>query len=168
AAREALPLPGVSGLRRDGPRAAPAIISEFSRPVQFLELIRQSFPEAGIGPFDRALVAYRTGSEKLHWASDGRHRLYDLARDPGETTDLSAERPERTAELAAEVESWLRRPGSRPPVGLAPGASRRSDGPIPGRGRGGARSRAGAHLSRGRIHRAGGPVGRGRRSHAAS
>ncbi len=118
AAREALPLPGVNGLRRDGPRATPAIISEFSRPVQFLELIRQSFPEAGIGPFDRALVAYRVGSEKLHWASDGRHRLYDLARDPGEEDDLAAARPERTAALATQVESWLRRPGARPPLAL--------------------------------------------------
>src|SRR5207245_2782579 len=120
AAREALPLPGVSGLPRPGPRAAPAIISEFSRPIQFLEIIEQSFPEARIGPFDRALVAYRVGSEKLHWASDGRHRLYDLTRDPGEEDDLAAARPERTAALAAQVESWLRRAGARPPLALPP------------------------------------------------
>ncbi|HYS77750.1 MAG TPA: sulfatase [Candidatus Dormibacteraeota bacterium] len=116
--REALPLPGVSGLPRGGPRAAPAIISEFSRPIQFLEIIEESFPEARTGPFDRALVAYRVGSEKLHWASDGRHRLYDLARDPGEEDDLAAARPERTATLAAQVESWLRRPAARPPLAL--------------------------------------------------
>jgi len=33
-------------------------------------------------------VAYRAGSDKLHWVSDGRHKLYDLERDPLE--DLSA------------------------------------------------------------------------------
>jgi len=115
---EAVPLPGVDGLRRDGPRAAPAIISEFSRPIQFLDIIQKSFPEARIDPWDRALVAFRVGSEKLHWASDGRHRLYDLALDPAEEDDLAASHPERTAALAAQVESWLRRPGSRPPLAL--------------------------------------------------
>jgi hypothetical protein len=100
-------------------------LSEFARPIQFLEIIQERFPEARVAAWDRALVAYRAGSEKLHWASDGRHRLYDLARDPGETTDLSAARPERAAELAAEVESWLRRPGCRPPLGIAPHAQRR-------------------------------------------
>ena len=125
--REALALPGVRGLRRAGARSAPGrageatadkgpiLISEFARPIQFLEIIKERFPEARIAPWDRALVAYRRGSEKIHWASDGRHRLYDVERDPKETTDLAADRPDRVKALAAEVESWLRRPSARPP-----------------------------------------------------
>ena len=111
-------LAGVAGLSRPGPRAAPAIISEFSRPIQFLEIIQQIFPETRIDPWDRALVAYRVGGEKLHWASNGRHRLYDLVRDPNEENDLAGTRPERVATLAAQVEAWLRRPAARPPLAL--------------------------------------------------
>ncbi len=138
--REALVLQGIRGLRREGARSEPGsggaaatgrsgepgpiLVSEFARPIQFLEIIQERFPEVRIAAWDRALVAYRAGGEKLHWASDGRHRLYDLVGDPGETTDLSAARPERARELAAEVESWLRRPGARPPVGFAPDAPR--------------------------------------------
>ena len=117
---EAVPLPGIQGIS-PGPRRAasnPALISEFARPIQFLEIIQQRFPEARIGPWDRALVAYRAGSDKLHWVSDGRHKLYDLERDPLETNDLAAARPERVTALAARVEAWLRRPGSRPPLRL--------------------------------------------------
>jgi len=121
--RESLVLPGIGGLASDAVRAAPGsgseepvLASEFARPIQFLENIQQRFPEATIGRWDRALVAYRRGSEKLHWASDGRHLLFDLAGDPGETVDLAASRPDRVAALAAEVESWLKRPSARPPL----------------------------------------------------
>jgi arylsulfatase A-like enzyme len=126
---EALPLPGIKGLRRGGSRAG-ILIGEFARPIQFLEVMKQRFPEAQIGPWDRALVAYRSGSDKLHWASDGRNRLYDLERDPLETNDLAAARPERVAALAARVEGWLRRPGSRPPLRL-PDASAAPSPPGP-------------------------------------
>lgn len=119
--RDSFLLPGIEGLagapakpaREAGERA---LVAEFARPIQFLEIIQQRFPEATIGPWDRELVAYHRGNEKLHWASDGRHRLYDLAADPGETTDLAATRPDRLKELAAEVESWLARPAARAPL----------------------------------------------------
>ena len=130
--RESLVLPGIRGLRREGrrsvpgqgegapPAAGPVLVSEFARPIQFLEIIQERFPKVRIEPWDRALVAYRSGTEKLHWASDGRHRLYDLARDPLETTELAAEHPDRVRTLAAEVESWLRRPAARAPYRLPP------------------------------------------------
>ena len=105
--------PGSGGLQ-------PILLSEFARPIQFLEVIKERFPEAKITRWDRALVAYRHGNEKLHWASDGRSLLFDLESDPGETTDLAATRPDRVAALASEVESWLRRPSARPPLRLSP------------------------------------------------
>lgn len=117
---EATVLPGIAGLTRPSGRGRPAAVpmAEFARPVQFLEIIKERFPEAQIGPWDRAIVAFRSGSEKLHWASDGRHRLYDLAADPGEAADLAADRPDRVRALAAEVEAWLRRPAARGPLRL--------------------------------------------------
>ncbi len=42
---------------------------------------------------------------------DGRWRLFDLARDPGETTDLSIARPELLAELVAEYDAYAERVG---------------------------------------------------------
>jgi arylsulfatase A-like enzyme len=125
---EAVPLPGIRGIVPAPRRAAPApgpdasdpdvLAGEFARPIQFLEIIQQRFPEARTAPWDRALVAFRVGREKLHWASDGRHRLYDLEKDPLEKDDLAPSRPERVAALAARVETWLRRPASRPPLRL--------------------------------------------------
>jgi len=127
---EAVPLPGIQGIgpgpRRAEPEAPPgaaasgpgSLLAEFARPIQFLEIIQERFPEARIGPWDRALAACRVGRDKLHWASDGRHRLYDLERDPLEMDDLAAARPDRVAALAARVESWLRRPASCPPLRL--------------------------------------------------
>ena len=46
----------------------------------------------------------RVGDEKLIWASDGRHELYNLADDPDELEDLAAVQPERVAALSARLE----------------------------------------------------------------
>lgn len=45
--------------------------------------------------------AYRRGDWKLTDIGDGIWRLFDIARDPGETRDLSLAEPDRKAELAA-------------------------------------------------------------------
>jgi hypothetical protein len=50
--------------------------------------------------------------------------LYDLASDPGERHDLSAERPERASELAEEVLKRLRSLGSAARVNV--------EAPMPG------------------------------------
>jgi arylsulfatase A-like enzyme len=128
AGREAVPLPGVAGLGGDrarggaaaDPRRPEPLIAEFARPVSFLDVMREAAPGRDLSAWDRALVSYRVGDEKLHWSSDGRHHLYDLAADPSEDHDLGAERPERVRALAAEVEAWLSRPGARPPLGIHP------------------------------------------------
>ena len=54
--------------------------------------------------------AWRTlveGSLKYVWSSQGRHALYDLADDPMELNDLSAERPEVLAAMAERLEAYL-------------------------------------------------------------
>ncbi|MCP6456934.1 hypothetical protein NL495_27790, partial [Klebsiella pneumoniae] len=42
---------------------------------------------------------------------DGRWRLFDLARDPGETTDLSNARPELLTDMVAEYDAYAERMG---------------------------------------------------------
>ena len=49
--------------------------------------------------------AYRQGRWKLTDIGDGIWRLFDIARDPGETRDLSFMEPAKREELA---EAWLR------------------------------------------------------------
>jgi arylsulfatase A-like enzyme len=76
----------------------------FARPTMFLDVIRERFPEADYQPFDRALKTVRTQDHKLIWASDGRHELYDVRRDPGETVNLYSERPELAERLLRLLE----------------------------------------------------------------
>jgi arylsulfatase A-like enzyme len=60
------------------------------------------------------LRALRDGRWKLVATSDGRRMLYDLETDPGETHDLTAERPDQLAALDAKLET------ARAALGLPP------------------------------------------------
>lgn len=52
-------------------------------------------------------ASVRRGTLKLiHWFEDDRVELYDLAADPGESDDLSSERPEVVRELLAAMAAW--------------------------------------------------------------
>jgi arylsulfatase A-like enzyme len=60
--------------------------------------------------------AVREGRFKLiERYADGSLELYDLENDPGETTDLGAERPELAARLQGELGRWLARTDARMP-----------------------------------------------------
>jgi arylsulfatase A-like enzyme len=62
-------------------------------------------PGPGIHPFS----AIRRGRWKLvYFHAERRFELFDLRDDPGETRDLSAERPELTSDLASVMGAWLR------------------------------------------------------------
>jgi arylsulfatase A-like enzyme len=69
-------------------------------------------PDARLGA-----LALRLGREKLVLPRrEGPAELYDLRDDPGETRDLAAAQPERTAQLRSELETWvaeLQRQGAR-------------------------------------------------------
>jgi arylsulfatase A-like enzyme len=56
--------------------------------------------------FDRALRCLRTPSCKIIWASDGQHALYNLRRDPGETTNRFLDEPVLAASLLELLDSW--------------------------------------------------------------
>lgn len=52
-------------------------------------------------------AAIRRGNWKLiEWMEDQRAELFDLARDPGEQTDLANREPQRVAALRAELRAW--------------------------------------------------------------
>jgi arylsulfatase A-like enzyme len=58
--------------------------------------------------------AIRVGDDKLiERFEDGRVHLYDLARDPGERTDLSADQPVRVDTLRRQLHAWYASVGAR-------------------------------------------------------
>ncbi len=65
-------------------------------------------PNDGIGAELFGSRAYRRGDWKLTDIGDGVWRLFDIARDLGETRDLSLAHPERRAELAAAWDRYAR------------------------------------------------------------
>jgi hypothetical protein len=72
--------------------------------------------------FTRSLKSLRQGTWKFIWSSDGRHELFDLATDPGETINLMDQAPERGRAMEAQLHAFL--DALRP---LAPRAERRGD-----------------------------------------
>jgi hypothetical protein len=52
----------------------------------------------------------------IHFFEGDRWELYDLESDIGESHDLSAEMPERTAELRAALEEWWAETGAFLPI----------------------------------------------------
>jgi arylsulfatase A-like enzyme len=93
------------------------LIAEYAYPRQFLA----AFPDtetaaAATAPYRRQLRAVRVGAHKLVWASDGRHELYDVRRDPAERRDLAATHPERVAALERRLADTLTRLAAPPPA----------------------------------------------------
>jgi arylsulfatase A-like enzyme len=107
----ALPGTGIGAPARD-PEAP--IVGEFvGPPVDWLTILSDLFPGQDLSRFDRTLVALRHGGVKIHWGSDGRHALFDVAADPGETRDRAAADPEGLRVMEERVRAWLDRPSRR-------------------------------------------------------
>jgi arylsulfatase A-like enzyme len=88
-----------------------------------IDQVRQAHPDFDPTPFLRRLRAWTDEPHKYVWSSDGRHALYDLARDPGEAHDLAREDAALAARLAADLEAYratLRRCAPAPPPATAP------------------------------------------------
>jgi uncharacterized sulfatase len=75
-------------------------------------------PKIGINDFTtsqtRPHSAIRVGNHKLlHFDEDARDELYDLASDPGETTDLVSSRPELAKQLRERLQTELQQSQAR-------------------------------------------------------
>lgn len=68
-------------------------------------------------PTTTPVSAIRTREWKLlEYLEDGKQELYNLAQDPGESHDLAAEQPRRTAELKARLDSWRKSVNAQMPA----------------------------------------------------
>lgn len=93
---------GLSLLRSECRKYA---ISELSRP-DFKYLVKK-YPGFDPSPFDRRLKALRTEDYKYIWSSDGKHELYNLSSDPGETINLISRNNEKAKEMEHLMNEWL-------------------------------------------------------------
>ena len=75
-----------------------------------------------VGPWRTTPVgAMRAGRWKLiEWFETGKLELFDLRLDPGESTDVSLERPDLTIALGKRIEAWRKSLGARVPEELEP------------------------------------------------
>jgi arylsulfatase A-like enzyme len=82
-----------------------AIVAEYYHPHTFLgRFPRTPSARRTLAPFERRIRSIRVGHDKLIWASDGRHELYQTFRDPGETDNLIGRDPQRARALEARLE----------------------------------------------------------------
>jgi arylsulfatase A-like enzyme len=59
----------------------------------------------------------RKGEWKLiHYWEDGQDELYNLAADPSEKNDVSADNPELSGQMRSELKAWLAEVGAEIPV----------------------------------------------------
>lgn len=102
-------------------RAERVLVAEHPPPGPILDILRSNDASLDLAPFDRSWLAAREGDWKLIVNGDGAAMLFDLAADPGETRDVSTERPEVVARLRdALAEPLGRIPASRA-AAAAPG-----------------------------------------------
>lgn len=95
------------------------VFSEYHYPSQVLGVFHPADLEAHpsrIGPHRRTLLALQRGDLRFIWSSDGRHELYDLSNDPGETRNLYD--PETPSKGGAELRARLEEIAGRAPTEL--------------------------------------------------
>ncbi len=93
-------------LLRDALPVDRPLVAEYDYPMQALSV----FPPAErenpkLQPFRRRLRSVQQGRRKLIWGSDGRHELYNLDTDPGETQNRSTEAPTDARQLETLLDS---------------------------------------------------------------
>ena len=94
------------------------VIAEYLTPQPSLDALKEHVTElpAHVQRYDRALRSIRVDDWKLIEGSDGSIELYELDRDPGETTDVSDDNPEVVDRLTDRLErerGTLQREGGR-------------------------------------------------------
>lgn len=90
------------------PRERRARLSEYTAAnTKTLRVLVDKHPGFDIEPFERQLRALRDGDSKFIWSSDGRHELYDLARDPGEVHDRAEGDPASTQRMQERLDAFL-------------------------------------------------------------
>jgi arylsulfatase A-like enzyme len=85
-------------------------LAEYPAPMGMpLQTIERAHPGFDTSPWRRSLQALMIDGLKYIRGSDGRSELYDLARDPGETRDLAADRATDAEQMQQKLNDLLGR-----------------------------------------------------------
>ena len=79
------------------------MFAQYHPPFLLQKVARQNHPDVPFEPHMRNLASVERNGLKFIWASDGRHELYDIQADPGETRNIVMERLEAARVLMREV-----------------------------------------------------------------
>ncbi|MBE9565179.1 MAG: sulfatase [Proteobacteria bacterium] len=88
--------------------------AQYNLPNHVIERWGRRNASFDFAPFRRNLRAIRYEGYKYISGSDGSRELYDLRADPGETQNLTSERPDKVQTLDRALSQWLER---HPPLG---------------------------------------------------
>lgn len=80
--------------------------SDYAYPIRS---VAARYPDWKPDAWRRRLSAFYAGDQKLIWASDGRHELYDLAQDPTEQSDQAESQAEALVQLKQDLGRYLKR-----------------------------------------------------------
>ena len=83
------------------------ILAEYAPPLPRLKDYRRRNQALDERYFTRRLKSLKHGHFKFIWASDGRHELYDVSQDPGESQNLTQTLPDTAREREAELHQLL-------------------------------------------------------------
>jgi arylsulfatase A-like enzyme len=84
-----------------------SLLGDYEVPDNLLPRYRRRTKVTDESYFFRGLRSLHEGNWKLIWGTDGRHELYDLAKDPLETNDLVKQHPEKVKALEARMQAML-------------------------------------------------------------
>jgi arylsulfatase A-like enzyme len=105
----------------DRRRFDPFVFSQMLDPfASQLQSVQDAYPDDDLSRWARTYCAVYEGDHKLVVSSDGQHELYDLAQDPGELTERSAQDAARRASLLQALDAFEEKlpaydPGLRTP-----------------------------------------------------
>ena len=104
------------------PADSRARLSEYTAAnTKTLRVLAEKHPDFDVVPYERSLRALYAGDSKFVWSSDGRHELYDLAVDPGESDDRALREPRKVEQMHDRLAAFMsnlggsdREPGEAP------------------------------------------------------
>jgi arylsulfatase A-like enzyme len=114
-------------IAKNDPRNERAVICEYDYPQQVLSNYSKKERESeALAKYKRRIKSIIFNGHKLIWGDDGKHELYDLSDDPGETVNLidNAECAEVKADLQNKIDIFIR---NYQTVGKRKEASKRID-----------------------------------------
>jgi len=84
-----------------------ALLGDYEIPDNLLPRYRRKTTITDERYFHRGLRSLHEGNWKLIWGTDGRHELYDVEKDPLETTDLVTQLPAQAQAMEARLQALL-------------------------------------------------------------